>query len=123
MNEILKKQQELQALLATDHEDEIEYVGQLCDQIRNMSYFLNQEVTELMEAIAGSRDINKPWKTSYPSVYCTEIDITDEVKSEAMDVFKFALNICLLAGITPDNVEEEFNKVHQKCLDRYHNGY
>lgn len=122
MNNLFKKQQELQELLTTGEPDG-EYVGNLCEQIRNMSFYLNQEVVELIEEIAGSRDINKPWKSSYTDLYLRETDITDKVKSEAIDVLKFAMNICLLAGITPENVAEEFNKVHKRCIERYENGY
>lgn len=122
MNKLFKLQQELQELLTTGEPDG-EYVGNLCEQIRNMAFYLNQEVVELIEEIAGSRDINKPWKTSYVDLYMQETDLTDKVRSEAIDVLKFAMNICLLAGITPDNVNEEFSKVHQRCIERYENGY
>lgn len=123
MNKLFKKQQELQELYATDDSYNIEYVGQLCEQIRNMQLFLTQEVDELVEEIAGSRDINKPWKSNYQYIYLSEIDLTSKVKSEAIDVLKFAMNICLLAGITPDNIESEFDKVHKRCIERYENGY
>jgi NTP pyrophosphatase (non-canonical NTP hydrolase) len=122
MNKLFKKQQDLQELLTTGEPDG-EYVGDLCGQIRNMAFYLNQEVVELIEEIAGSRDINKPWKNSYIDLYLKETDLTDKVRSEAIDVLKFAMNICLLAGITPENITEEFNKVHQRCIERYENGY
>lgn len=122
MNKLFKKQQELQALLTTGETDG-DYVGNLCEQIRNMSFYLNQEVVELIEEIAGSRDINKPWKSSYTDLYMKETDITDKVRSEAIDVLKFAMNICLLAGITPENIDEEFDKVDKRCIERYENGY
>jgi NTP pyrophosphatase (non-canonical NTP hydrolase) len=122
MNKLFKQQQDLQSLLTTGEPDG-EYVGNLCEQIRNMAFYLNQEVVELIEEIAGSRDINKPWKTAYTDLYMKETDITDKVRSEAIDVLKFAMNICLLAGITPENVDEEFNKVNDRCIERYENGY
>lgn len=122
MNNLFKKQQELQLLLTTDDGDG-EFVGTLCDKIRSMAFYLNQEVVELIEEIADSRDINKPWKASYVDLYMKETDLTDKVRSEAIDVLKFAMNIALLAGITPENIDEEFDKVHDRNLERIENGY
>jgi len=121
MNELFKKQQELQELL--DDNSTINCTGALCDRIRSMAFFLSQEVVELIEELAGSRDINKPWKSDFPIVYMQDVVITDKVRSEAMDVLKFAMNICLLAGITPENIDEEFNKVNDRCIERYENDY
>lgn len=103
--------------------EEIEFVGELCDKIHSMAFYLNQEVVELTEEIAGSRDINKPWKVSHEEIYMREIDLTDKVKSEAIDVLKFALNICILSGIDETNIDAEFDKVHLRCLERLANGY
>lgn len=98
-------------------------VGQLSSDIKEMNFFLNQEVVELVEEIAGTRTINKPWKSSYSEVSEQPIVITDAVRSEAIDVLKFAMNICIMAGITADNVEEEFYKVHDKNIRRIKDGY
>jgi len=121
MNLILERQRALQDMLANDMTTLL--AGTLCSDIRDMAFFLNQEVTELIEEIGGSRDINKPWKEGYESLYSAEINITDKVRSEAIDVLKFCLNICLLAGITPENIEEEFDKVHKRNLQRIEDGY
>lgn len=122
MNKILKKQADLQKLLSTD-ENSVVHTGVLCDNILRHARYLDQEIIELVEEIAGSRDILKPWKQDFCSVYAKPIVITDKVRSEAIDVLKFALNICLMAGITPENIDEEFEKVNQRCIDRYNNGY
>jgi len=122
MNLILKKQQELQKTLS-HLDDSVVAVGTLCNDIREMNFFLNQEVVELIEEIAGTRDINKPWKECFMEVHEQDIEITDKVRSEAIDVLKFCLNICLLAGITPENINEEFDKVHDLNLKRIVDGY
>lgn len=122
MNKILKKQAELQELLLIDG-DVPEYTGELCDKILKTARFLDQEIVELVEEIACSRDILKPWKQNFGHVYTKPIAITDKVRSEAIDVLKFALNICLMAGITPENIDAEFNKVNNRCIDRHNNGY
>ena len=121
MNLILKKQQELQDTLAGGMTPMSS--GSLCSDVRDMAFFLNQEVIELIEEIGGSRDINKPWKEGFNDLYSAEINITDKVRSEAIDVLKFCLNICLLAGITPENIKEEFDKVHKRNLQRIEDGY
>jgi len=120
MNKLFKKQLELQLALAPS---EPTCTGELCNSIKDIAFFLNQEVTELTEEIAGSRDINKPWKVRYKIVYDAPIIITSKVKSEAIDVLKFAMNICLKAGITPENINEEFMKVHKVNVQRIDDGY
>lgn len=120
MNELFRKQATLQELL---NEGSSDYVGDLCHKIKNMAFFLNQEVVELVEEIAGTRDINKPWKANYNNIYHKHVEITDKVRSEAIDVLKFAMNICLLAGITPENVDKEFDQVHKRNVRRIDDGY
>lgn len=123
MNKLLKDQQDLQNRLMPC-ETKYANVGELCGDIRDMSFYLNQEVVELIEEIAGSRDISKPWKEAHNKVYYAPImDASDKVKSEAIDVLKFALNICLMAGITPDNIDEEFYKVNSNNHKRIDNEY
>lgn len=121
MDELLKKQQELQKSLNNNYNPK--NTGQLCHEIKEMAFYLNQEVVELIEEIAGSRDINKPWKAGHNDIYGKPIVITDKVKSEAIDVLKFCLNICIMSGITQDNLNEEFDKVHNRNIVRHKDGY
>lgn len=121
MNTLFKKQEELQAILNADEPNAMN-AGGLCNEIRSMAFFLNQEVVELIEEIGG-KDINKPWKVDYTNQFIRRANITPAVKSEAIDVLKFAMNICLKAGIDSDNIDEEFNKVHTKNLKRIKDGY
>jgi len=120
MDNLFKLQQESQEML--DAQKPMN-VGELCNNIRDMAFFMNQEVVELIEEIAGDRDINKPWKTTHANLFIQPIVLDDKVKSEAIDMLKFAMNICLMAGITPENVDEEFTKVHTKVLNRILDGY
>lgn len=121
MNRLFKLQQKLQTIIKPETNHAM--VGQLCEEILQTAFYLNQEVVELVEELGGGRDINKPWKSNYLSLYEAPVCITSKVKSEAIDVLKFAMNICLLAGITPENIEAEFLKVHEKNLYRIDNGY
>lgn len=121
MNKLLESQRVLQLRLNTNKPLTI---GELCDDIKDMGFYLNQEVVELIEEIAGSRDISKPWKQGYRELYSRPIlTHSDKVRSEAIDVLKFALNICLMAGITPNNIEEEFYKVNDRNEQRIDDGY
>lgn len=124
MNEILVKQAFLQGLLL-DKQDlrEQETVGEVCETIHKSMTFFQLEVIELMEEIAGSKDILKPWKANHINVASQQFKTSDLIKSEAMDVLCFALNICLLAGITPSNIDGEYQKVWNKNIDRCNNGY
>lgn len=119
MERLFKLQEELQ--LSYDRVGHIN-TGHLCNDIRDMAFFLNQEVVELIEEIGG-KDINKPWKKDYHNLHNSDVVITDKVRSEAIDMLKFSMNICLMAGITPENVNEEFDKVHDKNITRLENGY
>ena len=94
MNSIFKKQAELQA------------------------GFMHEEVTELMNEIGGGRDAVKPWSDKYEDSRAQQYIPTEHVKSEAIDMLCFAINVCLAAGVTPDLVEEEYEKVFQKNKGR-----
>lgn len=125
MNEIFKKQLDLQNLIAlnTGRVERPINRGQLVDYIKDQAFYLNSEILELMEAVGGSRDILKPWKASY-GYYAYRDDFREEVsKSEAIDMLCFAMNICLAVGVTPDNIDEEYDKVWQKNIKRQQDGY
>ena len=124
MKTIMQKQMHLnKAIMAKSRESEAIDTGQLCIKIKDMAFYLNQEVVELVEEIGGGRNINKPWKSGYETLSSAPIVITDYVKGEAMDVLAFCLNILILSGITADNIDNEFDKVYQKNIKRVQDGY
>ena len=102
---------------------EYESTGEVLDYIRDTRDFMIEEVNELMIEIGGGRDALKPWTTAYDHLRATDFEATDHIKSEAIDMLCFALNICLAAGVTPENIDEEYDKVHSKNERRQTNGY
>ncbi len=87
--------------------------------ISQMKFFLDEEVTELMEELGnGTREIHKPWKKECIALRSKEFISTDKIKEEAIDVLCFALNICLAAGLDENNIEEEYEKVFNKIMSR-----
>ena len=92
--------------------------GDVVDYIKETSFFLQEEVNELMQEIGGGRHVLKPWAAGYAPSRDKSYESTDKVKSEAIDMLCFAMNICLAAGITPNNLEDEYEKVYQKNLAR-----
>ena len=130
MNEILNKQLQLLNLIAQNTTDlhpcfmpEQPTKGDVVKYIKEHSFFMNQEVVELMQQIGSGSAVLKPWKQSHLSVCQEEAIIDDEVKSEAIDMLCFCLNICLAVGITPDNINDEYIKVWKKNIWRQNSGY
>lgn len=94
------------------------------DYIKDHSFFMSEEVTELMLAVGGNdRAIIKPWSSRHADLSTKIFESTDEVKSEAIDMLCFCLNICLAAGLTPKNIESEYHKVWLKNIKRQNEGY
>lgn len=130
MNEILKKQLQLLNVVAQNTTDlhpcfmpEQPTKGDVVKYIKEHAFYMNQEVVELMQQIGQGNVVLKPWKQSHVAVCQEEAIIDDEVKSEAVDMLCFCLNICLAAGITPDNIDAEYAKVWLKNMERQQNGY
>lgn len=132
MNTILYKQQELQKLIAeTQNIPEINISdfssipnGVLCGHIKSHAFSMQEEIVELLIAIGGGdKAILKPWSKKYPAIYYKEFIPTDAIKSEAIDMLCFCLNICLAVGITPDTINNEYDKVHSKNVIRQNKGY
>ena len=96
-------------------------IGAVLDYIREMLYFMNEETVELMNEIGGSRDALKPWSSGYAASRQKRFRSTEHVKSEAIDMLCFSLNICMAAGITPENLDDEYNKVYLKNKRRQNN--
>jgi NTP pyrophosphatase (non-canonical NTP hydrolase) len=132
MNKILKKQIEVQKLLADSmvtgyivppHYMMNVTVGDKYHTISSMQTFLNQEVDELLIELGdGTRDIHKPWKKKCHIIKKSTFESDPDIRGEAIDVLCFALNICIAAGITPENIEDEYNEVYDKILRRIENG-
>ena len=124
MSEIFKKQAAIQAGFAkqgmTDPSSIPKWktVGEAIDYVREMQYFMHEEVSELMNEIGGGRDAVKPWSPNYTEARNKQFVPTDHVRSEAIDMLCFAINICLAAGVTPDIVNDEYEKVFQKNKGR-----
>jgi hypothetical protein len=133
MNNILAKQQQLQKAIARKHgtalntTDGVEYlhlnVGEICRHIKEQEFFMALEVIELMEEIGGSNDVMKPWKHAHKDIIQKPFISTDKIKFEALDMLCFCMNICLAVGITPDNVNQMYDKIFTKNMDRINGNY
>ena len=125
MKNILSKQQRLQQVIGIKHGEPILYnKGDIVHYIKEHAFFMSEEVTELMLAVGDEdRAILKPWSVNHKLKSKEKFVSTPEVKSEAMDMLCFCMNICLAVGITPDNVDEEFDKVWNKSMQRQKDGY
>jgi hypothetical protein len=131
MRQILAMQLELQQLIASKSNkiDHSPYAneggltnGDMVHYIKDQAYFLQQEITELAEEFGG-KDVLKPWKANYVNVTSAIASVTNQTKSEAIDALCFCMNICLAAGITPENIMDEYSKVWLKNINRQHDGY
>ncbi len=98
-------------------------IGEMRDYLLKQSFYLQLEVIELIESIAGSNDVMKPWKQSYADIGNVKFETSDAIKSEAIDMLCFCINMCLAVGITKDNVLHEYSKVFNKNTERQLNGY
>ena len=132
MNSILRKQEELQKLIAHKQNTPAialsEYSsvpsGVLCEHIKSHAFSMQEEVAELLIAIGGGdKAILKPWSTKYAALCAKEFISTPDIRSEAIDMLCFCLNICLAVGITPENINDEYIKVFDKNVSRQIKGY
>ncbi len=133
MNSIIKKHIELQKRYA-----ELEHysdgfnpvslegytVGKAYDYVKEHSFHLNQEIQEVMEAVAkGSTQIHKPWSKKNPELRAEEYIPTDHIREEAIDAMCFMMNIMLACGVNENNIDELYEKVYQKNKKRQENDY
>jgi NTP pyrophosphatase (non-canonical NTP hydrolase) len=127
-DEIIWKQLKLQRKISENHShDSVNLFAcktneDVVTYIKQMQFFLHQEIIEIMETIGG-REILKPWSVKYKLIADQNFTSTAEVREEAMDALAFMLNICLAVGITADNIEEEFDKVYSKNMKRQDENY
>jgi len=98
--------------------------GEIINYIKDQMLYLQLEIVELMVEI-GNDDaaILKPWSERHPTIALQKFEPTDRTKSEAIDCLRFCLNICLAAGLTPDNIEQEFDKVWTRSITRLQDNY
>lgn len=135
MKDILAKQISLQVMFRLDPEykfpNPIDYasagkqgknphtVGEVYDFISLMKFCLDEELTELLEALGdGSRKIHKPWTREYEYLRSRPFSVDPKVVEEAIDALCFMMNILLTVGVTPETVESEYQKVWEKNLRR-----
>ena len=130
MNNIIKRQIAIQRLLAESMlkggiippHHMLVTVGDKYKTIQDMQHFLNQEIDELLIELGdGTRNIHKPWKAECTNIRGELFESTDNIKSEAIDILCFALNICIAAGINENNINDEYDKVRDKILGRIDN--
>lgn len=96
-------------------------VGTTIDYIQQMSFYLSEEVSELIQEISGgNRNAMKPWSVNYAKERNRSFVTTQHVRSEAIDMLCFAINICLAAGIKPANINREYDQVLTKNVGRQH---
>lgn len=123
----LKLQAELQAnyakLFGMKDPQKLDTVFDAVAYIKDMRDHLNNELTELLEEIAGSRQQLKPWTNGHSIAMAAQYEITDKVKLEAIDAYCFLMNILLAAGVDGDNVKELYAQVHAKNKARQTNEY
>jgi len=132
MNEILQKQLELLALIRLNHHGvhpnkyglQFFEKGVVIDYIKDHAFFMDEEVTEILLAIGnGNKAIYKPWCKEHKDLTAEKFETNESVRSEAIDMLCFCLNICLAVGITPENINEEYDKVWRKNVKRQSTDY
>jgi NTP pyrophosphatase (non-canonical NTP hydrolase) len=96
-------------------------IGTTINYIQSMSFFLSEEISELIQEISGgNRNAMKPWSATYNKERNKSFVTTPHIRSEAIDMLCFAINICLAAGIKPLDVNLEYDKVLEKNIRRQH---
>lgn len=130
MNRLFSQQKALLELIAEKHglmndpSDGYDLTkGEIVKYIQEQLAFMSEEVRELILEIGGDKAIMKPWSVNYRVVANHEYIVTDKIKSEAIDMLCFCMNICLAAGITADNIDGEYRKVWDKNIKRQREGY
>lgn len=127
MKSILSKQADLQSRYAElQHYYTIDPnnaeglpVDTVYDYIQKMQFYMNEEINELLLELGdGDRAVHKPWSTRYQALRSKEFHATDRIRNEAIDTLCFMMNILLVAGIHPENLEAEYDKVYSKNRSR-----
>lgn len=123
MKDILMKQRSLQTKYAKLNpgkmiDPSVHYrktVGEVYDYIVQTKYFLNEEIDELLlELSDGDRAIHKPWSSRYDEIRKKPYWANEETVGEAIDALCFMMNILLMAGVHPNNIDDAYDKVYLK---------
>lgn len=97
-------------------------VDKVYNYIRDMQFFLNEEINELLiELGGGDRAIHKPWSVRYNKIRENKFETNDGVKNEAIDAMCFMMNIILASGVNPESIEDQYEIVYQKNRSRQNN--
>ena len=131
MNTILQKQAQLQDIIAekaknfhVNPSNHLLDCGTICNYIKDNAFFMSEEVSELLIEIGGGdRAILKPWSVRHKPLTKKLFLPNDKIKSEAIDILCFCLHICMAAGLTPENINEEYDKVWRNNIKRQVDGY
>lgn len=131
MNDVFRKQAYLQHIIsnkenypykALDNTDVT--VGEVYDYIKDMAFFLSQEAIELLESLANdNRNIHKPWTSNNAALRSMQFETNDNIKSEAIDMLCFCINMCLRVGVNAENIAQEYGKVYDKIVHRVETNY
>jgi len=120
MNKLFESQKYLQSALGRKHKYTHDLlIGDVYDDLIKMKFFIDEEMTELLEALGdGTRDIHKPWKSTYEQLRAKQYVSTKHIREEAIDMLCFAVNVCLGVGLDEHNIHEEYAIVLSKNLRR-----
>lgn len=98
--------------------------GAMVNYLNSMKSALEEELRELTLEIGNNdRAIMKPWSTKYLDIAGKRFLSTPEIRSEAIDLLCFAMNMCIAVGIDESNIDKEYEKVWRKNMLRQRNGY
>ncbi len=133
MNDLLFKQKSLLRLIAHRTKDTFKHnpsdcgvitKGEAVNYIKEHLLYMVEEVNELILAISDNdRAILKPWSTRYNEVAMRNFSTTDAIQEEAIDMLCFCMNICLAAGLTPENINAAYEKKWLENINRQERGY
>lgn len=86
------------------------WIGQ--QEVRMVMFFLTQEIFEAAEWMK-----NKPWRQT-----TTPLD-KDKFMEEIADVLHFFLELCIIVGLTPDDLVHLYQVKMRENYDRQKRGY
>jgi len=97
--------------------------GESIHFLREMSHFLNMELLELEREFAKAEAGVKPWRNGHEQIVSLPHGTDCRTKEESMDCLCFIMNILLASGITPENIDSEYDKIHTKIRERLDESY
>lgn len=103
--------------------DELMNVGEFVDYIRQMKAFLDMEIQEILDSVDPTGEVQKPWKAHHSNSSRANLELTPELKAEAIDAQLFLMNILLASGVHAGNFNELMEAAQRKVADRIESGY